>query len=487
MRKMELRSKLTLFDVTNLVVGAIIGADIYVASSFGAGYLGPFSLIVWVIAGVIAIVIALCFAQCVALLPKVGGPYAYSKEAWGPFAGFLVGWSLWLAEWISLAVFPIAFTRYLMFFVPNLDWFSQILVKAIFVCLLMVSNIVGAKAAGRTNDVLTLAKLAPLIFFSIVGLISMGLNVSATVGNFSPFVPLGLSSFGPALVLIFWAYAGFEISTIPAGEIENPGVTIPKAIVLGISIVTVFYLLTNFVLFGLRPWNLLAADVAPLATATSVALGSIPTLALIGGAIVGAGALISVAGSDESGMIGTSRLGYALAVDGLFPRSFARIHSRFKTPYMAIIIQSVSALAAAIVGNLSLLIATSVFLMAIAYLATSAAIFPLRRKSVKAQFSIRGGRLIPILGALFSLFLISQCTIAQIALGLAAFAIGIPIYSFFSPKKEIQELRDVLTSQESVLRRTYQQEERFLAHLLRHIKRFYRRISGKKQAWNTST
>lgn len=119
MSKIELRSEFTLFDVTNLVVGAIIGADIYVASSFGAGYLGPSSLLVWVVAGIIAIVIALCFAQCVALLPKVGGPYAYAKEAWGPFAGFIVGWSLWLAEWISLAVFPVAFTRYLMLFLPN--------------------------------------------------------------------------------------------------------------------------------------------------------------------------------------------------------------------------------------------------------------------------------------------------------------------------------------------------------------------------------
>jgi amino acid transporter len=92
----ELKSELTLFDVTNLVVGAIIGADIYVASAFGAGLLGPFSLIVWVIAGIIAIVIALCFAQCAALLPKVGGPYAYAHAVWGPFAGLLLdgrfGW-----------------------------------------------------------------------------------------------------------------------------------------------------------------------------------------------------------------------------------------------------------------------------------------------------------------------------------------------------------------------------------------------------------
>src|SRR5512136_3394565 len=119
----ELKSELSLFDVTNLVVGAIIGADIYVASAFGAGLLGPFSLVVWVIAGIIAIVIALCFAQCAALLPKVGGPYAYARTAWGPFAGFIVGWSLWLAEWVSLAVFPLAFTRYLMFFFPSMDFF----------------------------------------------------------------------------------------------------------------------------------------------------------------------------------------------------------------------------------------------------------------------------------------------------------------------------------------------------------------------------
>ena len=121
MSQAESKSQLTLFDVTNLVVGAIIGADIYVASALGAGLLGPFSLVAWVVAGVIAIVIALCFAQCSALLPKVGGPYAYARAAWGPFAGFIVGWSLWLAEWISLAVFPVAFTQYLMFFFPGLN------------------------------------------------------------------------------------------------------------------------------------------------------------------------------------------------------------------------------------------------------------------------------------------------------------------------------------------------------------------------------
>jgi amino acid transporter len=481
MSKVELKSELTLFDVTNLVVGAIIGADIYVASAFGAGLLGPFSLVVWVVAGIIAIVIALCFAQCAALLPKVGGPYAYAHAAWGDFAGFIVGWSLWLAEWMSLAVFPVAFTQYLMFFLPSLNWISQVTVKVLFVIFLIATNIVGVKAAGRTNDVLTILKLAPLIFFAVAGLLYIASNTATSITNFSPFCPFGISNFGSALVLIFWAYAGFEISTIPAGEIRDPSRTIPKAIVLGISIVTFFYLTTNIVLFAARPWSLLAQDNAPLATATNAMLSSIPTLALVGGTIVGIGALISVSGSDESGMIGTSRLGYALAADGLFPRIFAKIHPRFKTPYLGIMIQAVTALVAAIVGNLSMLIATSVFFMAIAYVATSASIFSLRSKGAKAQFHLRGGLLIPSLGVVFSLYLITQCTLTQIALGLVLLSIGVPIYIKYSPKKEIGELKEALLSRESMLKRAYSQEERFLAHLLQHIKRSYRRIAGKKQ------
>jgi APA family basic amino acid/polyamine antiporter len=480
MSKPALQRKLTLFDVTNLVVGAIIGADIYVASSFGAGYLGPFSLVAWVVAGIIAIIIALCFAQCAALLPKVGGPYAYAKEAWGSFAGFVVGWSLWFAEWISLAVFPLAFTQYLMFFLPNLGFAWQVLIKALFVAFLAATNIIGVKAAGKINDLLTLAKLAPLIFFSLAGISWMILNPALTAANFSPLSPFGFANFGSALILIFWAYAGFEISTIPTEEIVEPRKTIPKAIVLGISIVTIFYLTTNIVLFGVRNWSLLANDTAPLATATNSMLSANATLALIGGALVGVGALISVAGSDESGMIGTSRLGYALAADGLFPQLFARVHSKFKTPYLSIAIQSVTALLASMIGNLSLLIAVSVFFMAISYLATSGAVFALHRKGLGSHLRMRS-LLIPGLGILFSAYLISQCTPVQLVIGVLLLLAGVPIYVKYSPKKEIAELKSRLLSRENILKRMYAQERVFLAHVLLHIKQAYRKAARKKQ------
>jgi basic amino acid/polyamine antiporter, APA family len=481
MSEKERKSQLTLFDVTNLVVGAIIGADIYVASALGAGLLGPFSIVAWVVAGIIAIVIALCFAQCSALLPKVGGPYAYARAAWGPFAGFIVGWSLWLAEWTSLAVFPVAFTQYLMFFLPGLDLAAQITVRGLFVVFLIVTNVVGVKAAGRTNDVLTVIKLVPLVFFVAIGLAFIFLNPTLTASNFSPFSPFGVGSFGAALVLIFWAYAGFEISTIPADEIKNPSKTIPKAIVLGISIVTIFYLVTNVVLFGVRSWTLLALDKAPLTAATSGILSSNPTFALIGVIIVGVGALISVSGSDESGMIGTSRLSYALAADGLFPKVFARIHPKFKTPYLGIIISAVTAFGAALIGNLSALIATSVFFMAVAYTATSASTFFLKRKSAEPHHPSKGGLVIPILGVIFSIYLITQCNLSQIALGLVLLLVGVPIYVKYSPKKEITEIKNAMLSPESTLKKARAQEERFLAHSLQHIKKLCRRIAGKKQ------
>jgi amino acid transporter len=182
------------------------------------------------------------------------------------------------------------------------------------------------------------------------------------------------------------------------------------------------------------------------------------------------GALFSVAGSDESGMIGTSRLAYALAADGLFPRIFAKVHKRFNTPYLAILIQAVTALLASIIGNLSTLIESSVFFMAVAYLATSASVFPLRQH-MKPKYPIQGGPIVPILGIILSIFLISQCTMTQIATGIILLVAGIPIYIKYSPKREMTEIKEAFLSRESVLKRAYRQEGRFLAHALRHLKR----------------
>lgn len=149
--KVKLQRKLNAFDVTNLVIGSIIGADIYVATGLSVGLIGPSSLVIWLMAGLMAMVIALSFAYCVMLMPRVGGPYAYVKAVSTPFAGFMVGWSLLMAEWFSLAVFPVAFAQYFSSLVPGIDALGVILLKAGFIVFIVVTNVIGVKAAGRTN------------------------------------------------------------------------------------------------------------------------------------------------------------------------------------------------------------------------------------------------------------------------------------------------------------------------------------------------
>ena len=135
-----LKRELGLYDVVSLVIGTIVGADIYIAASFGAGLLGPFAIVAWVIAGVMAITIALCFAECSSLVPQVGGPYAYAKRAFGDFIGFLAGWSLLIASWSAIAVFPLAFVAYLNFFIPNMSQTLQITIKILFVLFLTLNS-----------------------------------------------------------------------------------------------------------------------------------------------------------------------------------------------------------------------------------------------------------------------------------------------------------------------------------------------------------
>ncbi len=468
--------KLNLFDVTNLVIGGAVGADIYVVASLGSSYLGPASLLVWVIAGAIAITIALNFAEAAALVTRVGGSFAYACEAWGDFAGFLVGWPLWIAEIAALAVMPVAFVRYLTYFVPSLTFAQGVAIKILFVVAIGYVNLRGAKAAGRANDILTVAKLSPLLLLIVAGFAYLLLHSGTAASNLVPFAPLGLSNFGPALVLIVWAYAGFELAVIPSGDVENPTKTIPKAMVIGMAVVTLFYVLTNFVVLATVNWAVLQFDLAPLATAGSVVLSYTPALAAVGGAVLGIGALISVSGFDESGTLSTSRLSYAISLEGLFPKLFSRLHPRYGTPYYGIIAQSVIALVASLIGGLTQLIVFSTFNLAFVYLATSAAVLGLREKKKRAggestYLARLSGPIIPVAGIILSAFLIYECGITTVAFGVVSILIGIPIYVLYAPRTEIATLKKDFYSTERVLARRTRTERVFLGYLVHLIRR----------------
>ena len=458
---------LSLFDVVNLVVGTIVGADIYIAAAFGAGLLGPASLIAWALAGVMAIIIALSFAECSSLIPRAGGPYVYAKDAFGDFIGFLSGWSLLLASWSAIAVFPLAFVAYLQYFFPNMSFITQITIKILFIILLTGINYIGVREAGRVNDILTSLKLAPILILTIAGIAYLIINPSILVSNFTPFAPLGFSGLGSALVLVFWAYVGFELVTVPSDEIIDSKKTIPKAIAIGMGIVALFYIITNFMIVGIVPWQQLSISTAPLA------LAGYALLAGVGALFITVGALLSISGSDEAGILSSSRIPYAMAGDGLLPRMFAKKHPRYDTPYVALITQGVITGVAAIFGTINNLIVLSVFTLLFCYIVTCISVFPLRKKYEK---SIKIPSIIPIAGVLISIYMMTQCNLNQVIAGVVFIALGIPIYWKYSPKKEIRSVIKEITSREVFLRRWVRAREVFLGYLLRRLAYLLRRV-----------
>jgi len=463
---MKLKKVLTFFDVTNIVIGSVVGADIYIASALTAGLIGPFSIIVWLIAGLLAAIIALVFAYCSYYVPKVGGPFAYVSEAFDDFYGFLTGWSMWIAEVVALSVFALAFVNYLQYFLP-LDFYQQLFVKALFLLSLTLVNIVGVKAAGTTNDVLTIVKLMPLLLLIAAGIFFFILNPSILSANYHPFIPLGLDNFGPALVLIFWAYAGFEIGTLPAGEVKNPKKTVPKAIITGMIIVTFFYIFTNFVTFGMINWTNLAKTTIPLVFVGAALFGT------IGAIIMSIGALVSASGTDESGILGSARLSYAMAIDGLFPKVFAKIHPKYGTPYMALIIQGVIAFSLAIYSKITQLISFSIFTLSFSFLLTCLALVVLKRGSEK---KLHGQSILPWIGVAICLYLMYSTSIFDKIVGLILILCGIPLYVHFSPKVDIHHLKRMFLSEEAILSRRLEKKERFLGNFVRMLHRAYRKV-----------
>jgi APA family basic amino acid/polyamine antiporter len=224
----------------------------------------------------------------------------------------------------------------------------------------------------------------------------------------------------------------------------------------------------------------------PLINAASTIYSYPPLLQQTVVVVIGIGALVSIMGSDESGTIGTSRLTYAMSVSGLLPHALSKKHPRFDTPYLAIIILCSLAFIASVFGGLAALINFSVFLMALAYLSTCISAFVLARRNKEKAARLKGRIIIPVLGALFCVLLILLVNPVQIAIAMLLLLIGIPVYAFFSPKKELKDLREALHSEEAVMRRLYYQGRLFLAYPLLGIKSLIYRLRGISSPYEVS-
>lgn len=427
MKKPTFRRKLGLTEGVAICIGSIFGADIYIVTSQGAQWLGPASLIAWAVSGIAAVFMAMCLAECSGLFPKAGGPYIFETAAFGMFAGAILGWALWIAEWAAIATFPISFTQYLGYVFPDVSssFPLECLVKILFIGSIMAVQYTGTKEVGIFHTIFTVEKMILVAF--ILLLIPM-----FSFSNLHDFAPKGYDALGIATTRIFWAYMGFELVTMPAEEFRNPRKDVHRSIIIGIILIMVIYMVTNIILFGSVGWQKIALTTTPIADAAQIALGS------TAGVVLAVAGLMSIMNSETGTFLGTTRLAYAMGKDGILPRAFANIHPKRRIPHIAILIQGLAAMAASCLFNIYQLILFSSFTVLIAYASICVAtiLFRVRMPNlerpykVPIQLRVRGKEIpVPaVIGALAGVAILIHTSREEVLGGLFALAIGVTIY-----------------------------------------------------------
>jgi basic amino acid/polyamine antiporter, APA family len=369
MGKVNDKQEIGIYISTSLVVGAMIGSGIFLLPASMAK-LGSISLLGWLISGLGALLIAIVFSRLSKLVPLTGGPYIYPKEGFGDFVGFLSGWGYWLSILLTNASIALVFTGYFLVFIPR--WagssIALVIVPITAIWLLTWLNSLGVKSGGFIQLTTTILKVIPLIIVTIAGFFFFESK------HFIPFNASGSSdlvAIGASITLTLFAFLGVETATIPAGNIKNPEVTIPRATIIGTVITIIIYLMSSVSIMGILPQEQLAASSAPFAEAAELMWG------INGKYLIGFGALISTFGALNCWILLQGFMPMAMAEDNLLPPVFKK-KSKSGFPVVGLVISSiivtivvVANSSTGLVAMFTLLILVTTFLTLISYLFSS--------------------------------------------------------------------------------------------------------------------
>ncbi|HXV89868.1 MAG TPA: amino acid permease [Gemmatimonadales bacterium] len=433
---------LGLFSTTMSVVGGIIGAGIFVSPAVVAQRVGSggLTLAVWAFGGLVALAGAFCFAELGARAPRAGGGYVYLRDAFGRLPAFLYGWTLLLviATGATAAV-AVTFARYaipLLGLPPGAE--RPLAVGAIV--LLAALNYLGVRPAAFTQNVFTLLKLGALALVIIAGIALVPDGPTSS----PPDNPVGMGgvglwdvgrSVGLALIPVMFTYGGWQQTNFIAEEIVDAPRTLPRALVLGVGIVMVVYLLANGAyLRALGPAGL-AASAAPAADTLEATLGA------AGRRLISAGIAASTLGFLNLVILVTPRVFQAMAADGLFFDRIARLHPRHRTPAAAITLQAAWAVVLALSGTYAELLDYVVFGDWIFFGAAAATLFVYRARDGMAAgapaFRVPAYRLVTGFFVLAAVYVMASAVRAEptnAMKGAALIALGIPVYAYWSRK-----------------------------------------------------
>ena len=431
----KLAKELSLYGLIMVAIGSCIGSGIFVTPSQIAGLIpsSTLILIVWILGGIIALTGALTFSELGSLFPYAGGIYVFLREAYGGWMGFLYGWAyLLIITSGSIAVLALAFSHYLGFLIP-MNHNLEIAVSISAISLLTVLNVLRAKFGEIFSNIFTGLKLAGILI-----IIGAGFVFGSGEFSFNDFPDLSftgttLSGFGVAFTGVLFSYGGWQHASFLAGETKNPARNVPVAMITGAIVVTLIYLLVNTGYMLLMPVNEIISSDQVAAEAVSRVIPS-------GGIIVAAIIAVSTFGTIGIYTLSAPRIYFAMASDGLFFKSIARVHPEFRTPFNAIIVQSVWAILLLLFwGTFENLITYTVSIEFIFYIlaATGIYIFRKKLKDEVRPYRTTGYPVTPFIFIAINTWFVINITINKplhMGVGLAFLALGVPVYFFFRKK-----------------------------------------------------
>ena len=387
------------WSLVALVVNSIIGSGVFGLPSVLAGLLGAASLKAVLLAGAAVGIIIACFAEVASQFTQAGGPYLYARVAFGRMMGIQVGWMLWLAQLAAPAANANLFAIYLGEFWPNVNRpLPRFLILTLLVGILAFVNYRGVRAGAQVSNVFTVAKLVPLAIVVIVGMFYL-LRTHQNVPSLPATGDAG--AWLKAMLLLVFAYGGFETALTPMAEAKDPRRDTVFALFIALTICTILYTLTQWIVIAVLPDP--ANSARPLADAARLILGS------KGAAMVAIGALVSCYGYLGAKILAVPRVTYALAETGDFPAWFAAIHPRFRTPYFSILVFAFLIWMLALFGNFSWNLTLSAVARLFYYAVGCAALPVLRKKQPEAErFRLPGGTFFAVLGVVICLVLITR-------------------------------------------------------------------------------
>ncbi|MBI4394192.1 MAG: amino acid permease [Euryarchaeota archaeon] len=439
-----LRRDLSRIDAVAVIVGTMIGSGIFLGPEIIAQAVpGSATIIlVWLVAGVLIFFGALTHAELGAAQPESGGGYVFLREAYGPFWGFLVGWSqLTVTKTGSIAALAVAFATFLRELVGLSDVLFLTLPVGLIV-VLSVLNYVGVKYGGMFQTLTTSLKV-----IAIIALIVFGLAVAAGGRSFDPVFPTvtGLPlviAFGASLIPALWAYDGWVNVTQVAEEVRDPQKNVPFALVAGTALVVGLYVLTNLAYIGtVGIAGFSATDATQSAGRSIAAAAGLAAFGPQGAQLIILAVLVSVLGTTNAVILSGPRIYYAMSRDGLFFKNVGATHEKFGTPGAAIILQMVLASILALSGTFTQLITYVIFTSWVFYAMTGYAVIVMRRKrpDMVRPFRVPGYPWVPLAFVLLSVFFVIASVIAQpreSAIGAVIVLTGVPAYLYWRRKAD---------------------------------------------------